>query len=201
MLRAPAWAMALQQASHRASWGSHRAGVCCPGQRGGPQQAAPLGLRPVRQKAPRRAETPPSWHEHRGENLDGRAAARAVVAEAERQGARICAFFCESLLSCGGQVVLPPGYLQAVYEEFRAAGALCVADEVGGGGGRAGRRAGRRRPACRMPWELAHAASQPQASPCCRCPSKLCYPPERLGPGPSCSPPTPQPPSPPHVPA
>ncbi len=35
-------------------------------------------------------------------------------------------------MSCGGQVVLPPGYLAAVYEEMRAEGALCVADEVGG---------------------------------------------------------------------
>lgn len=28
------------------------------------------------------------------------------------------------------QVILPPGYLAGVYGEMRAAGALCVADEV-----------------------------------------------------------------------
>ncbi len=48
----------------------------------------------------------------RGEHLDGRAAARAVLAEAARAGAAVGAFFAESVLSCGGQVVYPPGYLQ-----------------------------------------------------------------------------------------
>ena len=28
------------------------------------------------------------------------------------------------------QVILPDGYLEAVYEEMRAEGALCIADEV-----------------------------------------------------------------------
>ena len=39
-------------------------------------------------------------------------------------------FLCESLLSCGGQIVLPPGYLAAAYRHARAAGAVCIADEV-----------------------------------------------------------------------
>lgn len=34
------------------------------------------------------------------------------------------------MLSCGGQIVFPPGYLEAVYLEMRAEGAVCVADEV-----------------------------------------------------------------------
>ena len=66
----------------------------------------------------------------RGENLDGRAAAQAAVDEAGQAGGRISAFYCESILSCGGQVVLPAGYLQDVYQVMHAAGALCVADEV-----------------------------------------------------------------------
>ena len=40
----------------------------------------------------------------RGEHLDGRKAAKAAIAEAHADGGRICAFFCESVLSCGGQV-------------------------------------------------------------------------------------------------
>jgi len=39
----------------------------------------------------------------RGLHLDGRAAAAAAIAEAEAAGGRICAFFAESILSCGGQ--------------------------------------------------------------------------------------------------
>jgi ethanolamine-phosphate phospho-lyase len=37
------------------------------------------------------------------------------------------------------QVLLPPGYLEGVYQEMRAAGAVCVADEVQCGFGRVGR--------------------------------------------------------------
>jgi 4-aminobutyrate aminotransferase-like enzyme len=48
------------------------------------------------------------------------------------------AFFCESALSCAGQVFLPDGYLREVYGAARAAGGVCVADEVQTGFGRAG---------------------------------------------------------------
>ena len=48
------------------------------------------------------------------------------------------AFFCESALSCAGQVILPAGYLRDVYAAIRAAGGVCVADEVQTGFGRAG---------------------------------------------------------------
>lgn len=50
----------------------------------------------------------------------------------------IGAFFCESALSCAGQVILPPGYLQEAYTMVHAAGGVCVADEVQTGFGRAG---------------------------------------------------------------
>lgn len=74
----------------------------------------------------------------RGQHLDGRAAARAAIAAAHRAGGRIGAFIAETVPSCGGQIVLPPGYLQDVYEEMRAEGAVCIADEVQCGFGRAG---------------------------------------------------------------
>ncbi|MXZ04333.1 MAG: aminotransferase class III-fold pyridoxal phosphate-dependent enzyme [Rhodothermaceae bacterium] len=50
----------------------------------------------------------------------------------------IAAFICESLLGCGGQIELPEGYLQAVYAHVRAAGGICIADEVQVGFGRLG---------------------------------------------------------------
>lgn len=40
----------------------------------------------------------------RGLNLDGAAAARGVLAQAAAAGGRVVAFFCESIISCGGQV-------------------------------------------------------------------------------------------------
>ena len=48
------------------------------------------------------------------------------------------AFFAESIVSCGGQVEHSPGYLEAAYAQVRAAGGVCVADEVQVGFGRAG---------------------------------------------------------------
>ena len=66
----------------------------------------------------------------------------ADVGEAFRQldseGHHPAAFLSESLLSCAGQIEPPQGYLTAAYEHARAAGALCIADEVQVGFGRLG---------------------------------------------------------------
>lgn len=51
---------------------------------------------------------------------------------------KAAAFICESISGCGGQVVLPDGYLTAAYAHARQAGALCIADEVQVGFGRVG---------------------------------------------------------------
>ncbi len=51
---------------------------------------------------------------------------------------RIAAFFAESIQGVGGTVVFPDGYLKAAYEYVRAAGGLCIADEVQTGFGRTG---------------------------------------------------------------
>jgi 4-aminobutyrate aminotransferase-like enzyme len=48
------------------------------------------------------------------------------------------AFYAESVQGCGGQVVYPKGYLTAAFEAVRAAGGVCVADEVQVGFGRVG---------------------------------------------------------------
>lgn len=51
---------------------------------------------------------------------------------------RPAALFAEPILGCAGQVVPPPGYLSAAFEAVRAAGGVCVADEVQTGFGRIG---------------------------------------------------------------
>jgi alanine-glyoxylate transaminase/(R)-3-amino-2-methylpropionate-pyruvate transaminase len=51
---------------------------------------------------------------------------------------RIAAFVAESIQGVGGAVVFPDGYLKHAYEHARAAGGLCIADEVQAGFGRTG---------------------------------------------------------------
>ena len=47
-------------------------------------------------------------------------------------------FIHESILSCAGQLPLPPGYLDRVYRHVRQQGGICIADEVQTGIGRVG---------------------------------------------------------------
>ena len=51
---------------------------------------------------------------------------------------KIAAFIAESIQGVGGSVVFPGGYLKHAYEHARAAGGLCIADEVQAGFGRTG---------------------------------------------------------------
>lgn len=73
-----------------------------------------------------------------GPNTDAGSAwaARNTCDDGLRAGAG--AFIIESILSCGGQVLPPPGYLRKVYKAVRAAGGVCIADEVQVGFGRVG---------------------------------------------------------------
>jgi 4-aminobutyrate aminotransferase-like enzyme/Ser/Thr protein kinase RdoA (MazF antagonist) len=61
-----------------------------------------------------------------------------AIERAEAGGRHVAAFICESLLGCGGQIVLPDGYLERAYAAVRAAGAVAIADEVQVGFGRVG---------------------------------------------------------------
>jgi alanine-glyoxylate transaminase/(R)-3-amino-2-methylpropionate-pyruvate transaminase len=51
---------------------------------------------------------------------------------------RIAAYIAESIQGVGGAVVFPDGYLKEAYAYARAAGGLCIADEVQAGFGRTG---------------------------------------------------------------
>eukprot|EP01062_Namystynia_karyoxenos_P049942 TRINITY_DN3854_c0_g1_i1.p1 TRINITY_DN3854_c0_g1~~TRINITY_DN3854_c0_g1_i1.p1 ORF type:complete len:855 (+),score=294.74 TRINITY_DN3854_c0_g1_i1:75-2567(+) len=71
----------------------------------------------------------------------GRRYAEAAAAEMRRLGERgikPAAFWAESLMGVGGQIIPPDGWLAACHEAARAHGALCIADEVQVGFGRVG---------------------------------------------------------------
>lgn len=51
---------------------------------------------------------------------------------------KVAAFIAESIQGVGGFVEFPSGYLQQTYEHIRAAGGVCIADEVQTGFGRLG---------------------------------------------------------------
>src|SRR6266487_1624588 len=51
---------------------------------------------------------------------------------------KVAAFIAESIQGVGGFVVFPDGYLEHAYEHIRAAGGVCIADEVQTGFGRTG---------------------------------------------------------------
>jgi 4-aminobutyrate aminotransferase-like enzyme len=52
--------------------------------------------------------------------------------------APFAAFMTESLLSCAGQIVPPPGWLETAFRHVREAGGVCIVDEVQVGFGRVG---------------------------------------------------------------
>ncbi len=61
-----------------------------------------------------------------------------IAGEVRDAGRGVAAFICESVISCGGQVTLPMGYLSNAAAQVRAAGGLYIADEVQTGCGRHG---------------------------------------------------------------
>ncbi|HEX9134734.1 MAG TPA: aminotransferase class III-fold pyridoxal phosphate-dependent enzyme [Ktedonobacteraceae bacterium] len=73
---------------------------------------------------------------HAGEKY-ARYVEKAILEIQEKQG-NVTGFICESLLGCGGQIVLPENYLKEAYRYVRNAGGVCIADEVQVGFGRVG---------------------------------------------------------------
>ena len=61
-----------------------------------------------------------------------------ILAGTKAEGRGVAAYIAETLPSVGGQIVFPPGYFAAVYSHVRAAGGVCIADEVQVGFGRLG---------------------------------------------------------------
>jgi len=100
---------------------------------------------------PRALETRPAWVRlvdspnpysgtHRGPD-SGPAYVRdalAVIAGLAERGERPAAFISETVHGNAGGILLPAGYLEAVYGAVRAAGGVCIADEIQVGYGRLG---------------------------------------------------------------
>ena len=80
----------------------------------------------------------PFREDDEGAGLKYAQAVREAVRTIRQAGRRPAACLCESILSCGGQVPLPDGYLREAYRHVRAAGGVCIADEVQVGLGRVG---------------------------------------------------------------
>jgi 4-aminobutyrate aminotransferase-like enzyme/Ser/Thr protein kinase RdoA (MazF antagonist) len=77
---------------------------------------------------------------HRGASAE--AYAREAVSRIDQiaaSGDHPAALIAEAVYGNAGGVLLPPGYLAAVYERVRAHGGLCIADEVQVGYGRLGK--------------------------------------------------------------
>lgn len=77
---------------------------------------------------------------HRGADAAERYAAHVdeALARIVARDGRLAGFIAETLPSVGGQIIPPRGYLRGVYERIRAAGGVCIADEVQTGLGRLG---------------------------------------------------------------
>jgi len=80
---------------------------------------------------------PPAWV-HKAPLPASKDDAQIVADLATQLKHRLCGFIAESMPSVAGQIVLPDGYLENVYNAVRAAGGVCIADEVQTGLGRIG---------------------------------------------------------------
>lgn len=64
---------------------------------------------------------------------------KSIIQRIQSTGSKPAALFAEAILSCGGQVVYPSGFLKSAVELIRHAGGIYIADEVQTGLGRVGR--------------------------------------------------------------
>ena len=77
---------------------------------------------------------------YRGEDCGDRYIDEVITAvnNIQDNDKKVSAFIAEALMGCGGQLILPEGFLQKAFELVKKAGGLCIADEVQIGFGRMG---------------------------------------------------------------
>ena len=80
----------------------------------------------------------PSWVHKVPLPAAGDDSVKTVLRNLQERKRDLCGFIAESMPSVAGQIVLPKNYLGQVYERVRAAGGVCIADEVQTGYGRTG---------------------------------------------------------------
>lgn len=78
---------------------------------------------------------------YRGDNTADQYAneVQIQIENIRKKGRNVAAFIIEPIISCGGQVELPEGFLPKAYDMIRKAGGLCISDEVQTGCGRMGK--------------------------------------------------------------
>ncbi len=64
---------------------------------------------------------------------------KLLIKKIVEKGRRVGGFIIEPIISCGGQIELPEGFLKKAYEYVHKAGGLCISDEVQVGCGRMGK--------------------------------------------------------------
>jgi 4-aminobutyrate aminotransferase-like enzyme len=78
---------------------------------------------------------------YRGENTENAYAdeVQFLLDKLKKNGKKLGGFIIEPILSCGGQIEIPEGFLKKVYPLIRSWGGLCISDEVQTGCGRMGK--------------------------------------------------------------
>ena len=64
---------------------------------------------------------------------------QVLINKIQLQNKKVGGFIIEPIISCGGQVELPAGFLNEVYKKIKNVGGLCISDEVQTGIGRMGK--------------------------------------------------------------
>jgi 4-aminobutyrate aminotransferase-like enzyme/Ser/Thr protein kinase RdoA (MazF antagonist) len=125
--------------------------ICLEGAYHGNTQAL-IDISPYKHDGPGGRGAPPWVHKvvmpdgYRGPHKGSAAATGVQYAQYVREtvdrlhtnGKGLAAFISESLLGCGGQIVLPENYLSEAFKHVRAGGGVCIVDEVQVGFGRVG---------------------------------------------------------------
>ena len=62
-----------------------------------------------------------------------------LIKNIHKKGRGVAAMIVEPIISCGGQIGLPKGFLSQAYKHVRTAGGICISDEVQTGCGRMGK--------------------------------------------------------------
>jgi len=63
---------------------------------------------------------------------------QTAINEIESKGKKVSTFIAEALMGCGGQLILPKGFLKEAFDLVRSANGVCIADEIQIGFGRVG---------------------------------------------------------------
>ena len=63
---------------------------------------------------------------------------QTAISEIQKKGNKVSTFINEALIGCGGQLILPKGFLKKAFDLVSATGRVCIVDEIQIGFGRVG---------------------------------------------------------------